>query len=258
MQLRDWLLLALFAVVLGIACLLIRRRRRPEDAPARPVNSGPLLMTLLISLAALTAGSATGCKADASGPAGTEADKPKTDSADGRAEIRTRLLAALKPAGYEKDPRASGQKARNALKGLLEPIVAQGELSKAGAERVLTLHEECVSHALRSMATCYEPMPADWLDWESGGGDRGKACDRIAKLDELAKAGKLDPAAAAKAKQAIAEGLHALDRLRAYLAEGDQKKKAVLKSQILDGQIGKPDAATLEAAGFVLDLFSAS
>ncbi len=260
MHLRDWLLLALFALLLGIACLLSRRRRRSASAPARPVTGGPALMGLLVSLAALTAGSAQGCKADATGQGGAKADdvQPATKDADGRAAIRTMLLEAMKPGEYQDDHRTSARKARAALERLLAPFVTGGQLSKAGAERVLLLHEECVGHALRSMATCYEPMPADWLDWESGGGDRRKACDKIAKLDELAKAGKLNPDAAAKAKQAIAEGLHALDRLRAFLAEGDKDAKAALKKKILEGQIGTPDAATLEAAGFVLELFETS
>jgi len=252
MHLREWLWLALFAVVLWVALAWARRRRRPVAGPVRPGTG--MLMGLLVGLAAVSAG-CSGREAAAAGGQGAGADAAGPVRLDRRAAIRAKLLAALKPPATA-DRLTAGRTARAELKALLDPFVAERKLSAAAAERVLTLQEECAAHAARSMATCYEPMPVSHVDWESGGGDRDKACKRIGLLDELARTGKLDQAAAAKAKQAIAEGLTSLERLRAYLAETDRNKKAALKKAILSTPFPKPDRVTLQAAGFVLDLFS--
>jgi hypothetical protein len=208
---------------------------------------------LLIALATMGAGGMTGCKADAAADGNKVGKQHKKSPLKA---IRALLLAAFKPAAYANDVRAAGKIARTQLTALLDPLVAAKELSRAGADRLLVLHEECTAHALRSMASCYEPMPMDWVDWEWGGGAREKACKRIDLLDKLTRTGKLEPAAAEKSKAEIAAGLATLEQLRAFLGETDQKKKATLKKTLLDGKSGEsPDEATREAAGFILRLF---
>lgn len=208
---------------------------------------------LLIALATMGSGGLTGCEADAVAD-GNKVGKQHKKNRFGA--IRDLLLAAFKPAAHANDERAAGRIARTQLTTLLDPLVAAKELSRAGADRLLILHEECTAHALRSMATCYEPMPMDWVDWEWGGGAREKACKRIALLDKMTRTGKLEPAAADKAKAEIAGGLATLEQLRAYLGETDKEKKAALKKLLLAGKASEtPDHATREAAGFVLRLF---
>jgi len=228
-----------------------------EGCTVEPGTRHKWLIGVLTGVAAIWPGWAD-AQPDAS--ATPREEKKAADSAvkkSVRKQIRDMLLAGLKPAGYNDGEDTAGSLARKAITPLLAVQVKEGKLSQAAADAVADMHRECVTHAVRSMASCYEPLPMDWVGWESGGGAREKACKKLELLEDLDKKGNLDKKTVELTRKALVGELHYLDTLRDYIGTWDKEKKGTLKKRLLDwdAEKEKPDKATTEAAAFVLSLF---
>ena len=248
-MIKSMLIILLIAVLIFIGAILhVSRKRREIKEPLRHSEIKWLIM-LLAGLMSISI-DPVDSRAEEKNPDKSE----KVKDSPVFTQIRGILGVGLQSDFIKNNQENAVQKARNELEPLLQKVVQDGKLSPQGAERILDLYEECIGHGLRSLATCYEPMPPTWVGWETGGGVRQKACTRLELLDKLAREGKLDPKTADSNRQEIAEDLQYLEALKAYLVK---KEDPQLREQILNygKEVIKPDAATLEAASFILDLF---